>query len=100
MADYLSKRGANIAPSYATTGDLPTSTEVGDLVFVGGQGWLMDDFSELIKKLKLDEWVHLPGYITDEELIWLYKNCFANLAALISSSRLGCDLGGLISGVS
>ena len=37
MADYLSKRGANIAPSYATTGDLPASTQAGDLVFVGGQ---------------------------------------------------------------
>ena len=37
MANYISKRGANVAPSYATTGDLPASTEVGDLVFVGGQ---------------------------------------------------------------
>ena len=37
MADYLSKRGANIAPSYAAIADLPASTEVGDLVFVGGQ---------------------------------------------------------------
>ena len=37
MADYLAKRGANVAPSYATTGDLPTSTQSGDLVFVGGQ---------------------------------------------------------------
>ena len=37
MANYTSKRGANVAPSYATTDDLPASTEVGDLVFVGGQ---------------------------------------------------------------
>jgi len=37
MADYLSKRGANVAPSYASVGDLPASTEVGDLVFVDGQ---------------------------------------------------------------
>ena len=37
MADYLAKRGANIAPSYATTDDLPASTQAGDLVFVGGQ---------------------------------------------------------------
>ena len=37
MANYISKRGANVAPSYATTDDLPASTEVGDLVFVGGQ---------------------------------------------------------------
>ena len=37
MADYLSKRGANIAPSYAAIADLPASTQVGDLVFVGGQ---------------------------------------------------------------
>ena len=37
MADYLSKRGANIAPSYAAIADLPASTQAGDLVFVGGQ---------------------------------------------------------------
>ena len=37
MANYISKRGANVAPSYATTDDLPASTEVGDLVFVDGQ---------------------------------------------------------------
>jgi hypothetical protein len=37
MANYISKRGANVAPSYATLGDLPSSTEVGDLVFVAGQ---------------------------------------------------------------
>jgi len=37
MANYISKRGANVAPSYASTDDLPDSTEVGDLVFVGGQ---------------------------------------------------------------
>ena len=37
MADYLAKRGANIAPSYAAIADLPASTQAGDLVFVGGQ---------------------------------------------------------------
>ena len=37
MANYLAKRGANVAPSYASTGDLPASTQAGDLVFVGGQ---------------------------------------------------------------
>lgn len=49
------------------------------LVFVGGKGWLMDDFSEQIKRLSLDKWVYQAGYMTDEELIWLYKNCFVNL---------------------
>ena len=37
MANYLSKRGANVAPSYAAIADLPASTQAGDLVFVGGQ---------------------------------------------------------------
>ena len=37
MAYYLAKRCANSSPSYATIGDLPTSTQAGDLVFVGGQ---------------------------------------------------------------
>ena len=37
MADYLTKRGANIAPSYTAIADLPATTQAGDLVFVGGQ---------------------------------------------------------------
>ena len=49
------------------------------LVFAGGKGWLMDDFSDQINKLELNANVIQAGYVTDDELIWLYKNCFANI---------------------
>ena len=41
------------------------------LVLAGGKGWLMDEFAA--------EDVLLTGYVTDEELAWLYRNCFAFL---------------------
>ena len=49
------------------------------LVFAGGKGWLMDDFQKELKELGLLDHVILTGYVEDDELIWLYKNCFANL---------------------
>lgn len=42
------------------------------LVVAGGKGWLMDD-------LKPPPGVELTGYVTDAELEWLYRNCFAFL---------------------
>jgi alpha-1,3-rhamnosyl/mannosyltransferase len=49
------------------------------LVFAGAKGWLMDDFSILIRKMGLEENVVITGYVTDDELIWLYNNCYSNL---------------------
>ncbi len=49
------------------------------LVFAGGKGWLMEHFQDEIDALGLGPHVHLTGYVSDEELIWLYRNCFANL---------------------
>jgi glycosyltransferase involved in cell wall biosynthesis len=49
------------------------------LVLAGGKGWLMDDLDSLIGSLGLREHVILTGYVSDQELIWLYRNCFANL---------------------
>lgn len=49
------------------------------LVLAGGKGWLMDDFQSRIDRLGLSSQVILTGYVSDEELIWLYRNCFANL---------------------
>jgi glycosyltransferase involved in cell wall biosynthesis len=49
------------------------------LVFAGGNGWLMGDFKAQINDLGIDKHVILTGYVSDEELIWLYKNCYANL---------------------
>lgn len=49
------------------------------LVFAGGKGWLMEDFHHYIEELGIQRHVKLLGYITDEELIWLYRNCYGNL---------------------
>jgi len=40
------------------------------LVLAGGKGWLMDDF-------EVPAGVVLTGYVSDRELEWLYRNCFA-----------------------
>jgi glycosyltransferase involved in cell wall biosynthesis len=49
------------------------------LVLAGGKGWLMEDFAGYIGQLGVAEHVVLTGYITDDELIWLYRNCYANI---------------------
>jgi glycosyltransferase involved in cell wall biosynthesis len=47
------------------------------LVVAGGKGWLEDDLQEYVGKLNLNESVKLLGYVSDEALNWLYRNCFA-----------------------
>ncbi|KTD24165.1 MULTISPECIES: glycosyltransferase family 4 protein [Legionella] len=49
------------------------------LVFAGGEGWLMDDFKKYLHELDIESHVIFTGYVSDEELIWLYQNCYANL---------------------
>ena len=49
------------------------------LVFAGGKGWLMEDFQRHIDEQGVAEHVVMTGYVSDEELIWLYRNCYANL---------------------
>ncbi len=49
------------------------------LVFAGGKGWLMDDFNQQLQNLGIAQSVILTGYVSDSELAWLYKSCFANL---------------------
>lgn len=49
------------------------------LIFAGGKGWLMDDFIISIRERGLEQMVILTGYVSDEELMWLYQNCFGNL---------------------
>jgi glycosyltransferase involved in cell wall biosynthesis len=49
------------------------------LVLAGGKGWLEDDLEEFTRALGIREHVKLLGYVTDEELTWLYRNCFAFL---------------------
>lgn len=49
------------------------------LVFAGGAGWLMEDFQAYLRKLGIEEKVIMTGYVSDDELVWLYRNCFANI---------------------
>ena len=49
------------------------------LVLAGGQGWMEGELESFINQLDLSNHVQLPGYVSDEELCWLYKNCFAFL---------------------
>ena len=49
------------------------------LVFAGGKGWLMDDFYAHLEQLGITGDVIMTGYVSDDELIWLYRNCYGNL---------------------
>lgn len=49
------------------------------LVMAGGKGWLEEDLEDYIKEVGITNNVKLTGYVSDEDLIWLYQNCFAFL---------------------
>jgi glycosyltransferase involved in cell wall biosynthesis len=49
------------------------------LVLAGGKGWLMEDFHKHLQVLGISEHVIMTDYVSDDELIWLYRNCYANL---------------------
>jgi glycosyltransferase involved in cell wall biosynthesis len=49
------------------------------LVLAGGKGWLMEDFKKHLDALGITAHIILTGYVSDDELIWLYRNCYANL---------------------
>jgi glycosyltransferase involved in cell wall biosynthesis len=49
------------------------------LVLAGGKGWLMEDFQRHLTALGVEARVLMTGYVSDDELIWLYRNCYANL---------------------
>ena len=58
---------------------LKYSNEKFPLVIAGGSGWKMDNFNSNIRNLGIGDKVILTGYIKDEEMAWLYKNCCINL---------------------
>ena len=49
------------------------------LVLAGGKGWLMEDFQSYLRERAIDTQIVMTGYVSDDELIWLYRNCYANL---------------------
>jgi glycosyltransferase involved in cell wall biosynthesis len=48
-------------------------------VLAGGNGWLMDQFPNLLDELGLRSDVVLTGYVDDRALQWLYQNCYAHV---------------------
>lgn len=71
------KNQRRLAQAYATylaAGGAPMP-----LVLAGGKGWLMDGFQKHLADLGIAEQVIMTGYVSDDELIWLYRNCYANL---------------------
>jgi glycosyltransferase involved in cell wall biosynthesis len=49
------------------------------LVVAGGKGWMMEDFEHQLRDSGAEAQILMIGYVSDEELIWLYQNCYANL---------------------
>jgi len=46
------------------------------LALAGGKGWLEEDFEEFIRGLGESNNVRTLGYVSDQDLAWLYRNCF------------------------
>lgn len=68
------RRLADAYARYLALGGVPMP-----LVFAGGKGWLMEDFQKHLSELGIAAQVVMTGYVSDAELIWLYRNCYANL---------------------
>lgn len=49
------------------------------LVLAGGAGWLMTGFEAELARLGVADRVIITGYVSDEEMIWLYRNCMAHV---------------------
>ena len=49
------------------------------LVIAGGPGWLMESFPKQIAASDVAEDVLITGFVTDEELVWLYRSCYAHV---------------------
>jgi glycosyltransferase involved in cell wall biosynthesis len=67
-------RLANAYAQYLSIGGRPMP-----LVLAGGKGWMMEDFQQHLEALGIQDKVLMTGYVSDEELVWLYRNCYANL---------------------
>ena len=56
---------------------LNRATNPHPLVLTGGKGWMEGELETFVGELGLNDHVLFPGYVSDEKLCWLYKNCFA-----------------------
>jgi glycosyltransferase involved in cell wall biosynthesis len=68
------RRLAEAYAAYLARGGAPMP-----LVFAGGEGWRMHDFPRQLAELGVADRVLMTGYVSDQELVWLYRNCYANL---------------------
>ncbi len=46
---------------------------------MGGQGWLFDETLKFINENLLTQHVVFAGYVSDDDLFWLYNNCLLNI---------------------
>ena len=51
--------------------------ENANLVLVGGDGWDHEQVKQKVKELGLNYRVHFLGYVSDEELKYLYRHCLS-----------------------
>lgn len=49
------------------------------LILAGGRGWLTRELEEELQQPDLAPNVHLLGYVSDQDLAWLYANCLGFL---------------------
>jgi len=73
------KNQRRLADAYARYRALAGAAAALPLVLAGGSGWLMEDFQQHLDELGIAGDVIMTGYVSDQELIWLYRNCYANL---------------------
>jgi len=66
----------NIKLLLQTYANLKSKKATFPLVLAGKQGWMIDNLQKLLNDLNLTKDVHVLGYVDDEELKWLYQNCF------------------------
>jgi glycosyltransferase involved in cell wall biosynthesis len=71
------KNQARLAQAYARY--LALGGAAMPLVLAGGAGWLMEGFERQLEELGIGARVVMTGYVSDDELAWLYRNCYANL---------------------
>ena len=71
------KNHRRLLEAYAIARSEPSSRL--PLVLAGGPGWLMDDFETTLHYMGSAGDVILTGYVSDADLEWLYRNCFAFL---------------------
>lgn len=52
------------------------SSSVLPFVIAGGRGWMVENFQDYLVKKGISDRVKLLGYVNEEELQWLYQNCY------------------------